>query len=37
MVFNATLNDIAVILWRSVLLAREKGVTRENLQTAASH
>jgi hypothetical protein len=30
MVFNATFNNISVILWRSVLLMDETGVHREN-------
>ena len=30
MVFNATFNNISVILWRSVLLVEETGVPREN-------
>jgi hypothetical protein len=30
MVFNATFNNISVILWRSVLLVEEIGVPREN-------
>jgi hypothetical protein len=30
MVFNATINDISVISWRSDLLAEENGVPREN-------
>jgi hypothetical protein len=29
MVFNATLNDISVISWRSVLLVEETGVTEK--------
>ena len=31
MVFNATLNNISVILWRSVSLVEETGVPEENL------
>jgi len=31
MVFNATFNNISVILRRSVLLVEENGVHRENL------
>ena len=31
MVFNATFNNISVILWRSVLLVEEIGVPGENL------
>ena len=30
MVFNATFNNISVILWRSVLLVEETGIPREN-------
>jgi len=30
MVFNATLNNILVILWQSVLLVEESGVSGEN-------
>ena len=37
MVFNATFNDISVILWRSVLLMEETGVPGENHQSVASH
>ena len=37
MVFNATFNNISVILWRSVLLVEETGVPGENHQPAASH
>ena len=37
MVFNATFNNISVILWRSVLLVEETGGTRENHRPAASH
>ena len=29
-VFNATFNNISVILWRSVLLVEETGVSGEN-------
>jgi hypothetical protein len=32
MVFNATFNNISVILWWSVLLVEETGVTGENHQ-----
>jgi hypothetical protein len=35
--FNATFNNISVILWRSVLLVEETEVPRENHQPAASH
>jgi hypothetical protein len=37
MVFNATLNNISVILWRSVLLVEETGVPRENHRPVPSH
>jgi hypothetical protein len=37
MVFNATFNNISVILWQSVLLAEETGVPGENHRPAASH
>jgi len=30
MVFNATFNNISVLLWRSDLLVEETGVPREN-------
>ena len=30
MVFNATFNNISVILWRSVLMVEETGAPREN-------
>ena len=30
MVFNATFNNISVIMWWSVLLLKETGVPREN-------
>jgi len=30
MVFNATFNNISVILWRSVLLVEETGLPTEN-------
>jgi len=36
MVFNATFNNISVILWRSVLLVEETGVSGENHRPAAS-
>ena len=36
-VFNATFNNISVILWQSVLLAEETGVPGENHRPAASH
>ena len=32
MVFNATFNNISVILWLSVLLVEETGVPGENLK-----
>jgi hypothetical protein len=37
MVFNATFNNISVILWRSVLLVDETGVPAENHLPVASH
>jgi len=37
MVFNATLNNISVISWRSVLLMKETEVTRENHGPVVSH
>ena len=36
MVFNATFNNISVILWRLVLLVEETGVPRENHWPSAS-
>jgi hypothetical protein len=36
-VFNATFNNISVILWRSVLLEEETGIPEENLRPVASH
>ena len=36
MVFNATFNNISVILWRSVLLVAETGVHGENHRHVAS-
>jgi hypothetical protein len=36
-VFNATFNNISVILWRSVLLVEETGVPGENHPLSASH
>ena len=36
MVFNATFNNISVILWWSVSLVEETGVPGENHQSAAS-
>ena len=35
--FNATFNNISVILWRSLLLVKETGVPSENDRPAASH
>jgi hypothetical protein len=35
--FNATFNNISVILWRSVLLVEETGVPGENHRSVASH
>jgi hypothetical protein len=37
MVFNATINNISVILWQSVLLVEETGGPRENHRPVASH
>jgi len=37
MVFNATFNNISVILWWSVLLVEETGGTRGNHRPDASH
>jgi hypothetical protein len=37
MVFKATFNNISCISWRSVLLAEETGVPRENHWPAACH
>jgi hypothetical protein len=37
MVFNTTFNNISVILWLSVLLVDETGVTRENHRPTTSH
>ena len=37
MKFNAIVNNISVISWRSVLLVVETGVTRENQRPAESH
>jgi hypothetical protein len=36
MVFNATFNNISAILWQSVLLVKEAGVSLENHRPAAS-
>jgi hypothetical protein len=37
MVFNATFNNISVILWGSVLLMEETGVLGENDWSVGSH
>ena len=37
MVFNAIYSNISVMLWRSVLLVEETGVTVENPRLTASH
>jgi hypothetical protein len=37
MVFNPTLNNIAAISWRSVLMVEETGVPGENHRPVASH
>jgi len=37
MIFNATLNIISAISWRSVLLVEETGVPGENYRPVASH
>jgi hypothetical protein len=37
MVFNATFDNISVILWRSVLLVEETGILVENHRPATSH
>jgi SUMO ligase MMS21 Smc5/6 complex component len=36
-VFNATFNNISVILWQSVLLVKETGGPGENHRPVASH
>jgi hypothetical protein len=36
-VFNATFNNISVILWQSVLLVEETGVPGENNKPVASN
>ena len=36
-VLNATLHNISVISWRSVLLVEERGVPGENHRPVASH
>jgi hypothetical protein len=35
--FNATFNNISVILWQSVLLVEETGAPGENHRLATSH
>jgi len=35
--FNATFNNISVILWLSLLLVEETGVPGENQHSATSH
>jgi len=35
--FNATLNNISIISWRSVLLVEETGVPWENHRPVTSH
>ena len=37
MVFNATFNNISVILWQSFLVMKETGKPRESQWPAASH
>ena len=37
MVFNATLNNISVLSWQSVLLVEEIGLPGENHKPVASH
>ena len=37
MEFNATVDNISVISWRSVLLVEETGVPEENHKPAVSH
>jgi hypothetical protein len=37
MVFNATINNISVTLWQSVLLVEETGVCEDNHLAVASH
>jgi hypothetical protein len=37
MVFNATFNNISVILWWSVILVEETGIPKENHRPAACH
>jgi hypothetical protein len=37
MVFNAIINNISILSWRSVLLVKETRVSGENNQPVASH
>ena len=37
MVFNATFNNISVIMWRSVFLMEETGVPRKNHRSTERH
>jgi hypothetical protein len=37
MVFNATFNNMSVILWQSILLVEETGVSGENHWPVVSH
>jgi hypothetical protein len=37
MVFNATFNNISIILWQSVLLVEETRISGENHRSATSH
>ena len=37
MVFNATINNISIILWRSVLLVEETGISGENHRLGVCH
>ena len=37
MIFNAPLNKISAISWRSVLLVEETGVLKENQRPVANH
>ena len=37
MVSNDTFNNISAILWLSVLLVKETGVSKENHRPVASH
>jgi hypothetical protein len=36
-VFNATFNNMSVLLWRSVLLVEENGISDKNHRPATSH